>query len=475
MRKDTALGIVLGVGAGAALLGMRSKQIAARVKPEKHLSESEASYRRSNNRILILGAGFGGLQTALKLDQQMDLADGTSVLVVNRDNDMLFAPLLWTAANGRTTPNNVVVPIRNFQKNRRFHILHADVEGIDLDHKEVQTSAGSRPYDRLVIALGSHTAIPDLPGLRENAIPFRAPSDALQLRNHLIDAVESAHQTTDMEERKAWLTFVVGGAGDTGVELAAIIHDYIVSGLFREYPWLQDASIRIIVIGHADRVLPMGSPETSKMVQKVLEQQGIEVLTGTAITAASETSVTTDKEIIPMRTLFWAAGVTPPNVVQQLPVKHARIGAFIVDEHLRIPDNQDVYVIGDSAWAYDSSTNEPVPATAQAAGQQGKYVGATIALDYAGKQAPTYRYSTQGHLALIGHRTGVAEIGRFTFSGFPAFILWHLVYLERIPSWAKRIRLVTDWLISALLGPDTGQMRLSQESPRAKKVISPRA
>ncbi len=150
MRKYVALGMAV-VAVGAALVGRRIRRSG---EESEHVSETEESYRNAGTRILILGAGFGGLATALKLDQQLGASDDVSILVVDRNNDLLFSPLLWTVANGRANPNNVVVPIRNFQRGRRFHVLHAEVESIDLDRKEVQTSAGSRPYDILVIALG---------------------------------------------------------------------------------------------------------------------------------------------------------------------------------------------------------------------------------------------------------------------------------------------------------------------------------
>ena len=438
---------------------------------EQHRSESEEHYRKAGTRILILGGGFGGLATALQLDQQLGSTEDTSVLVMDRNNDLLFTPLLWTVANGRANANNVVVPIRNFQRGRRYHVLHAEIEHIDLDRMLVQTSADSRPYDILVIALGSHTIMPDLPGLREYALPFHTPADALQLRNHLIDAVEAAHHTDDPEERQCWLTFVIGGAGDTGIELAAIIHDYLTAGLFAEYPWLVDAPIRVIVVGRAGRILPMSEPSTSRLVQRVLTKEGIEVLTGTSITAVTATTVETDKGSIPARTLFWAAGITAPDIVRQLPGKHAPNGAIMVDNFLRLPGYPNVYVIGDVAWAYDSTTGVPVPPTAQAAHQQGGYVGKTIALQYAGSIAQPYRYLTRGHLALLGRRTGVARIGPITLTGLPAWLVWHIAYLSLNPSWNKRVRLVIDWLLSALLGRETGQLRLETGLQQRKRVL----
>src|SRR5258706_6998813 len=468
MRKYVALGMAV-VAVGAALVGRRIRRSG---EESEHVSETEESYRNAGTRILILGAGFGGLATALKLDQQLRASDDVSILVVDRNNDMLFLALLWTVANGRRNPNNVVVPIRNFQRGRRFHILHAEVQSIDLDRKEVHTSAGSRPYDILVIALGSHTAVPNLPGLREHALPFNTPADALELRNHLIDAIEDAHQTDDPQERQEWLTFVVGGAGDTGVELAAIIHDYITS-LFGEYPWLSHTPIRVVIVGRPERVLPMSDRRTSYLVRQTLEREGIEVLTGRSVTGVTERTVETSAGPIFARKLFWAAGITAPDVVRELPVQHADNGAVIVDEYLRVSGHPEVYVIGDAAWAYDSITKDPVPPTAQAARQQGDYVGEVIAEEYAGRPAPVYRYKILGHLALLGHYTGVAEVGPVAFGGFPAWILWHLAYLLRNPSWAKRIRLVVDWLLPSGRGRETGQFRLGTELTERRRGLQP--
>ena len=470
MRKYLVAGAAV-VAVGAAIASSR-RRWGVDLQQSEHRSESEESYRNAGMRILILGAGFGGLATALKLDQQLRARNDVSILVADRDNDMLFSPLLWTVANGRANPNNVVVPIRDFQRGRRFHVLHAEVKSIDLDRKEVHTSVGSRPYDILVIALGSHTAVPDLPGLREHALPFHSPADALELRNHLIDAIEDAHQTDNLQERQEWLTFVVAGAGDTGVELAATIHDYITS-LFGEYPWLADAPIHVVVVGRPERVLPMSDPRTSRLGRQTLEQEGIEVLTGRSVTGVTERRVETSAGPIPARKLFWAAGITAPDVVRELPVRHADNGAVIVDDRLRIPGHPEVYVIGDAAWAYDSITGAPVPPTAQAARQQGNYVGKAIAEVYAGRAAPVYRYKTLGHLALLGHYTGVAEIGPVAFGGLVAWILWHLAYLLRNPSWTKRIRLVIDWLLSGILGREIGQLRLDTELTERRRTLLP--
>src|SRR5260370_25015574 len=224
MRKYLALAAAAAIGDG--LVGRRLRRSGVDKRRSEHVSQTEESYRSARTRILILGDGFGGLATALKLDQQLRPSDDISVLVVDRDNDLLFTPLLWTVANGRANPNNVVVPIRDFQKGRQFHVLHAEVESIDLDRREVWTSVGSRPYDILVIALGSRVAVPVLPGLLEHALPFHTPADALELRNHLIDAIEGEHFATNPAERQGGPTVLLVGAGRTSVALSTILHGY---------------------------------------------------------------------------------------------------------------------------------------------------------------------------------------------------------------------------------------------------------
>ncbi|MBF6614978.1 MAG: NAD(P)/FAD-dependent oxidoreductase [Chloroflexi bacterium] len=463
MLKQVALGTAL-LGS-AVTLARWLKRVRPISGPQPHTSETEVAYREARHRILILGAGFGGLNTALELDRQLHGEAGTSILLVDRNNDLLFAPLLWIVANGRANPSDVMVPVRAFQRGRSFHVLYADVTGIDVEARLVTTTAGPRPYDYLVISLGSRTAVPHLPGLREHALLFHNPADALQLRNHLIEAIENAHQATNPAEREAWLTFVVGGGGDTGVELAATIHSYLVGGMFVRYPWLVGAPIRIVVVGHASRLVPMGTPKASDAVRRTLEAEGIEVMTGVAVTGATDHAVLTDKGEIPCRTLFWAAGITAPDIMRAVPGKHAPNGALIVDEYLRLPGHPEVYVVGDVAWAYDAATHQPIPPTAQAAEHEGVYVGKAIAAAIHGEQSPPFRFKPLGHLALLGNYTGVAEVGPFTFTGPLAWIMWHGYYLWHVPSWRNRVHLLADWLLSWLTGPDTTKLPLNTAYP----------
>jgi NADH:quinone reductase (non-electrogenic) len=423
------VGTAAAVGAG----GIVARRL-ARTGPSRHRSESPEAYSAARHRILILGAGFGGVATCLGLDDRLGGRDDVSILAVDRDSAMLITPLLWTVASGRANPSDVVVPIRAFQRDRDFHVLHATIEEIDLERYEVTTSAGVRPFDFLVIALGSTTAIPPLPGLAEHALRFHMPADALELRNHLIDAVAQAHNSADRAERAEWLTFVIGGGGDKGVELAATIREYLTNGLLAEYPWLATESPRIVVVGRADRLVAMSNREASAQVEQVRRSESVEVWTSTAIEGVSEREVQTSRGPIPARTLFWAAGITAPEVVQALPVEHARNGAVMVDEMLRLPGRPEVFVVGDCAWAYDRASGDPVPPTAQASEHMGRYVAGAIATIVEDGTPEPFRFETRGRLAQLGRRTGVAEVFGRTYSGMPAWLLWHGYYLLHIPS-----------------------------------------
>jgi NADH dehydrogenase len=199
--RDRQRGIVATLLGVAAIFAVRRSRERRTEQMHSHRG-TLSSYETAHHKVLILGGGFGGLAVAQRLDMLLADRPDVSVLVVDRNSALLFTPLLWTVADGRVNPNDVVVPIRAFQHGRSFHLLHAEVQQIDLDRREVHTSAGVRSYDTLVIALGSVTAVPDLPGLRQRALRFHSPADAMELRNHLIDAVEHAHQTADLEERR---------------------------------------------------------------------------------------------------------------------------------------------------------------------------------------------------------------------------------------------------------------------------------
>ena len=443
--------------AGVALTLAARRAAGAR----RHTSQAEETWERSRCKILILGGGFGGVATALELDRALRDDTEASVLLVDRGNAQLFVPLLWTVADGRSNPASVMVPIRSYQRGRAFHVLHADVEHIDLERRVVTTSAGERAYDRLVIALGSVTTVPEkVPGATDHAHVFRSPADAMQLRNRIIDAIEGAHQTTDPAARSAWLTFVVIGGGDTGTELAATIHDFIRQAIQKEYPWLVDEAVRVTVIEALDRLVPLSSEAISQRVRASLERRGIVVHTGAGVERIDDGAVYAGAMTIPAHTVFWTAGIAPPQLVRDLTAEHAKNGALLVDERLRVRGHSEVYAIGDNAWAVDTESGRPVPALAQAAEHEAHYVARAIVADLRGRAPKPFHFKKLGQMTLLGNYDAVAEIGPVTLTGPIAWLAWHAYYAIHLGSWRSRILLVTGWLLAGLLGRETSEIPL---------------
>ena len=469
LNEITTRGVAAGLGLTAGFVAAHALRPA---KQPRHESESLEMYERARMRILILGAGFGGLKTALELSRRLGDRRDVSILLVDRGNTQLFYPLLWTVADGRANPNDVAVAIRAFQRRRSFHVLHATIDAVDLERREVQTSAGARPYDILVVGLGSVTAVPDISGLRDHALLFHSPADAMQLRNHVIDALEIAHQCEDPEDSAAWRTFVVGGGGDTGCELAAVINDYVRGGLLRQYPWLTRTPPRVVIVERMDRLMPLSRQEVSTQVTQLLEAQGVEVRTGAGVDRVTANSVFTSQGSIPTHTVFWAAGTTAPDVVRALPLEHARNGALTVDRQLHPRGHEEIYVVGDAAWIDDPAAGGPVPPTAQAAEQEGRYIAEAIAAGLTGAPRPgPVRFSSKGHFTLLGDHTAVSEVGPLVLTGLPAWLLWHGYYLSHIPAWRNRLHLATDWALAALAGRETGQLPLQADlPPRARSA-----
>ena len=456
--RSSLIGALLGVATAMLVPRLRARRSR---HTHKHQSETPAEYERAGTRILVLGGGFGGVKTVLELDRRLHNRPNIATLLVSRETGELFVPLLWTLADGRSGANHVTVPLRSLQKGRTFHVLNAEVTAIDLDRRVVETTVGPRSYDTLVIALGSVTSMPPIPGLREYAHRFRSPADALQLRNQIVNAVEGAHTITDAKEREALLTFVVAGGGDTGTELAAAINDFLRNTLAHQYPWLFDVPPRVAIVERAKRILPLASADVAMRVQRALEASGIELYTGAAIERVTSNAVYAGDTVIPACNVFWAAGVNAPDVVRALPVPHAPNGAVIVNNHLRIPNYPNVYVIGDAAWANDGVTGRPVPALAQAAEHEARYVARAIVAELDAKPLPPFHFTKLGEMTLLGKRNAVAEIGPFVVTGEPAWLLWHAYYLSHIGSWRNRLLLAADWTLAAALGPETGELRLA--------------
>jgi NADH dehydrogenase len=415
----------------------------------------------NKSKILILGGGFGGVYTALRLDKTLARRADVEVTLVSSDNFLLFTPMLHEVASGDLNPSDIVNPIRRMLK--RVQFVQADVQSIDLDAKRVHCTRGLRPvpldldYDHLVLALGSETNFFGMQGVAENAVTLKTLGDAALLRARVLAILEMASLEPDDAIRKRMLTFVVAGGGFAGVETIGAINDLVHDAL-RYYPQLAPREVRVVLIHPGEFVLPELGAKLGRYAQQKLVDRGVEIRPRTKVTSYVNSLVAVSSgEAVPATTLIWTAGVTPNPVIARLPCKSEK-GRVVVDEFLEVPGFAGLWAMGDCAAVPDANTGGPQPPTAQHALRQARHAAKNIEAVLAGRQKKPFRFSTIGQLASIGHRHGVANILGMNFSGFIAWFLWRSVYLLKLPRLAKKTRVALSWLLEMIFSKDLEQM-----------------
>jgi NADH dehydrogenase len=410
----------------------------------------EALNENTKTRVLVLGGGFGGLYAALHLDKTIAADPNVEVTIVSRENFILFTPMLHEVAAGDLDDSDIVSPLRQMLKHASF--LEAQVEAIDLVARQVTVTYGAYhqkkqlSYDHLLIALGSETNFFQLPGVEERAVTMKSIGDAFLLRNLMLLMLVLASLAEDISVRRALLTFVVAGGGFAGVETVGALNDFVREAM-RFYPNLSEADLRIILI-HADAViLPELGERLGSYAQRKLAAREVEIRTKTRVAAFSDHGVELGTgETIAAQTLVWTAGVTPPAVLHNLPCKKEK-GRIVVEETLEVPGFPGVWAVGDCAWVPNPRTGKPHPPTAQHALRQAVRGAKNIVAAIRGRKKTPFAFTTLGQLAAIGRHTGVAGILGFQLSGLPAFFLWRTIYLAKLPSFEKKLRVLLNWTL----------------------------
>ena len=363
-------------------------------------------------RIVILGGGFAGLYSALHFEKTIAADPTVEVTLVSRENFVLFTPMLHEVAAGDLDPSDIVCPLRPMLKHVRF--LQADVDGIDLEAREVSLAYGVDrkrsvlTYDHLVIALGSESNFFELPGVGERALTMKSLGDAFILRNQALGMLEMASLTDDAFARRAMLTFVVAGGGFAGVETVGALNDFVREAI-AYYPALAEAELRLVLVHPNSVILPELNESLGRYAQAELASRKVEIRTDTSVTAFSDRGVElSNGETLATQTLVWTAGVTPPGVLQSLPVKKEK-GRIVVNEMLELPGFPGVWAVGDCAWIPNASTGKPHPPTAQHALREAVRCAKNIVAAIRGSEPAPFRFTTFGQLATIGHHAGVAE------------------------------------------------------------------
>jgi NADH dehydrogenase FAD-containing subunit len=394
-------------------------------------------------RVVIVGAGFGGLSAARALRNAP-----VHVTVIDRRNYHLFQPLLYQVATAALSPADIAQPIRGIlRRQRNTSVLLGRVTGIDVAAREVLIGEDRRvPYDHLIVATGARHAYfgndqwePFAPGLKKI-------EDATDIRRRILLAFELAETASDPEERRRLLNFVVIGAGPTGVEMAGAIAELARKALATDFRSIDPRDARVVLIQSGPRVLPAFPERLSTVARRSLERLGVEVRVGAPVTACDGCGVVVGGERIESRTIMWAAGVAASPAAKWLGAEKDRVGRVRVGPDLSLPGHPEVFVIGDTALVNDS-TGAPLPGIAPVAKQQGHYVAKVIRARVTDAEPPApFRYRHLGSLATIGRKVAVADFGRVRLSGRLAWLLWGFVHVYFLIGFRNRAVVLLDWL-----------------------------
>ena len=390
--------------------------------------------------VVILGGGFGGLYAARALRRAP-----VRITLIDRHNYHLFQPLLYQVATAALNPSDIAAPIRSIlRRQRNVTVILGDAQSIDTAGKTVRLADGEVGYDYLIVATGATHSYFAHPEWEKNAPGLKTIDDALEIRRRVLTAFEAAERESDAERQAAWLTFLIVGAGPTGVELAGALSEIARQTMIRDFRHIDPASARVILVEGKDRVLPTYPADLSEKARKQLEGLGVEVITGGIVSAVSADEARVGDSPIRTHTVLWAAGVQASPLARSLGVPLDRSGRVLVEKNLSIPGHPEVFVIGDLA-AMTQADGTPVPGVAPAAMQQGRHTAANIERAVAGQPLRNFVYLDKGSLATIGRAAGVADFGKIHLSGLVAWAAWLLIHIFFLIGFRNRFLVITQW------------------------------
>ncbi len=393
-------------------------------------------------RVVIAGAGFGGIEAAKALARAP-----VDVTIIDRQNHHCFQPLLYQVATAALSPADVAWPIRHiFRRQKNATVLMADVRGVDTAQRVVGADPVEIPYDYLVLATGATHSYFGHDDWAEAAPGLKRIEDATRIRRRILIAFERAELTSDEAERRRLLTFVVVGAGATGVEMAGAIAEVARQTLAMDFRNIDPRTARIVLIEAGPRVMPTFPENLSDYVRTTLAAKGVEVMTDTRVTGCDMRGVDTDRGRIDAGTVIWAAGVVASPAARWLGAEPDRAGRIKVGPDLSVPGHAEIFAVGDTAAVADAQ-GRPVPGVAPAAKQMGRYVGRLIAARIAGEPSPPpFRYRHQGDLATVGRNAAVVKLGRLELRGFLGWLFWGLVHVYFLVEVRERFIVAFAWL-----------------------------
>ncbi|PYL18488.1 MAG: FAD-dependent oxidoreductase [Verrucomicrobia bacterium] len=391
-------------------------------------------------RVVIIGAGFGGLEAAKKL-----AGEAVRVTVVDRTNYHLFQPLLYQVATAALSPADIAAPVRAIlSKSKNMEVILAEVESIDVNAKKVRMVDEELDYDYLIVATGARHSYFGHPEWEKLAPGLKSLEDAVEIRRRILLAFEYAERISDEAARKAAMTFVVIGGGPTGVEMAGAIAEIARYTLAKDFRHIDPSQARVILVEADPWVLAAFPDDLQISARKQLVDLGVEVRTGIHATNLSEEGLQVGDEFIPCRVKIWAAGNNASFVGHSLGAPIDRVGRVIVNKDLTIPDHPEVQVIGDLA-NFSHQTGQPLPGVSPVAMQQGRHAAHNILAMIDGRKPQPFWYFDKGSMATIGRNKAVADLKLIHLSGIPAWLAWLFVHIIFLVGFRNRLAVLFQW------------------------------
>ena len=418
----------------------------------------------AGRRLLILGGGFAGLDVARSIGRSPAARGYWETLLVDKENFFQFNPLLPAVAVGAVETRHIVYPLRSMARHRQIRFQKNKATRIDLANRRVHLHNNLvEPFDALVIALGSVTNYYGVPGAAEHTRPFKTVVDAMGLRARVVELFEMAEQASSPEQRKRLLSFAIVGGGVTGVEVAAELIEMARETLLPKYPSLRAGDLSVTVLEGGDRVVPSARPEHSAYVERHLARRGVTIRLRSMVTRVEPKRIhLSDGPPFDAFTILWTAGVHPPDIVRELPVRHSKDGRVLVDDRLMALDPggrpvEDVYVLGDCA-ASPRPDGRFQPALSQTAVAMGSYLGRALVRRAIGKPVEPFRFRDAGYIISLGQHSSVLELFGIPVSGRLAWLLWAGAYLIKMVGFRKQIEVGLDHVTHLVFEHDSSQI-----------------
>jgi NADH:ubiquinone reductase (H+-translocating) len=426
-------------------------------------------------KIVIIGGGFAAVKCARTLRKELS-HDDFPIVLFSKENHMVFHPLLADVAGGSIHPDSAAATLRQMLPGvecRSEDVRRIDLASSQIEYQNDQGQIERVEYGHLVIACGADSNLGVIPGMSDHAFPFKTMKDAVGLRAHVIQQLEKAEACTDPERRKFYLSFVVIGGGFSGVELAGEINDLIREST-RFYRNFSKKEIRVTLVHSGKQILPEVSPTLRDFALKKMKRVGVEVLLNTRASAATAEGVgLRDGSLIRAATVVCTIGTTPARLVEHLEVQKERGGRIVTDDDMRVVGFRNVWALGDCAYIKNAFDHQPSPPTGQFAEREGRQAAANIVRVLRGQPTRPFYFKALGQLCSIGGRRAVAEMLGFRISGVLAWILWRGVYLMKLPSWSRRIKVGSDWFWDLIFPRELGTLRTNQAQSLAGAYYRP--